>query len=160
MKYFKLISIVLWLFGYCGAINGQNYIPVSGGNASGSGGTMSYTFGQVAYLTKPGTTGNVAEGVQQPFEISVITGFEDTRILLELSVYPNPASDFIILKIETDDFVNLNFRLFGINGNLIQSRKPDGDQTQIQMAGLKSGIYFLRISENNNELKTFKIIKE
>jgi len=98
--------------------------------------------------------------VQQPFEISVITGFEEASILLELAVYPNPASDYVILKIKSNEFVKLNYRLFSINGRLIQSRKPDGDQTQIQMAGLKPGTYILRISENNIELKTFKIIKE
>ena len=160
MKYITVLSIVLWFFGNCGAIHAQNNIPVSGGYASGSGGTMSYTIGQVAYLTKSGTMGSIAEGVQQPFEISVVTGFEDTRILLEMAVYPNPASDFIILKIIGNDFVKLNYQLYNITGNLIKSRKPDGDHTQIQMAGLKPGTYFLKISESNNELKTFKIIKE
>ncbi len=51
----------------------QEVIPASGGNATGSGGSVSYSAGQVFYLTHEGTTGSVNEGAQQPYEISAIT---------------------------------------------------------------------------------------
>jgi len=50
-------------------LQAQETIPASGGKASGSGGTASYSFGQVVYTTYTGTNGLVAQGVQQPFEI-------------------------------------------------------------------------------------------
>jgi len=47
----------------------QQAILATGGNATGSGGTVSYTVGQAAYITQTGSGGTVTQGVQQPFEI-------------------------------------------------------------------------------------------
>ena len=77
-------------------IQAQNAIPASGANGSGAGGTISYTVGQVVYTTSTGTMGSVAQGVQQPYEISVVTSLEEAKdFSLEFVVYPNPATDFL-----------------------------------------------------------------
>jgi hypothetical protein len=55
-------------------IHAQEAIPAGGGNASGSGGSASYSVGQVVYTTNTGTNGSAAQGVQQPYEISVVSG--------------------------------------------------------------------------------------
>ncbi len=70
--------------------------------ASGSDGTASYTVGQVVYTTETGTNGySIAQGVQQPFEISVVTGIKEAKdISLSVSAYPNPTSDYLIVKVE------------------------------------------------------------
>ncbi len=39
-------------------------VSTAGSNAAGAGGSVSYTAGQVFYITKPGAPGNVAEGIQ------------------------------------------------------------------------------------------------
>lgn len=97
MKHITKILITFCLFGYGTILLSQNAIPATGGNASGSGGSVSYSVGQVTYLINTGTSGSVAQGVQQPYEISVVTGIEEASgIELEFSVYPNPASDFAI----------------------------------------------------------------
>ena len=50
----------------------QESANVSGGEATGSGGTVSYTIGQVAYTNHTGTNGNINQGVQQPYEIYLV----------------------------------------------------------------------------------------
>lgn len=50
----------------------QQASTASGGNASGSGGSASYSVGQTAYTVSNGN-GSVSQGVQQPFEISIVT---------------------------------------------------------------------------------------
>jgi hypothetical protein len=76
-------------------IQGQSTIPASGGNASGSGGTVCYSMGQITYQTFEGINGTIAQGVQQPYEISVVTAIENTeRITLEYKVFPNPTRDY------------------------------------------------------------------
>ena len=52
----KLITMLLLSLGFTG-LNAQEAIPATGGEASGSGGTVSYTVGQVAYITN--TTNNI-----------------------------------------------------------------------------------------------------
>ena len=48
----------------------------SGGDAAGIGGKVTYSVGQVAWNILTGTNGSVIQGVQQPYEISVISGID------------------------------------------------------------------------------------
>jgi len=160
MKIFNVALVIFCLIGFGFTIQAQNAIPASGGNASGSGGTASYTVGQVVYTTNTGTTGSAAQGVQQPFEISVITAIEQAEyITLVCSVYPNPASDIITLKVENYDNENLSYRLYDINGIMLENKKITGNEIIILMGDLSPSVYFLKVIDNQKEIKTFKIIK-
>jgi hypothetical protein len=157
---FALIAFCLFEFGT--AIQAQNSIPASGGNASGSGGKVSYSIGQVVYTTNTSTTsGSVAQGVQQPFEISVITGIEQAEyITLDCSAYPNPSSDFLTLKIKNYDKENLSYKLIDANGKLLESKKVNSNETTISMVNLLPNLYLLKVIDKNKEIITFKIIKK
>ncbi len=124
---------------------------------------MSYTVGQVVYTTNTGTNGSVAQGVQQPFEISVVTGIEEAKgITLQCSAYPNPTTDFLTLKVDASTSLSIQsmeYQLFDINGKLLENKKVEDDETSIVMSNLVPATYFLKIIQNNKEIKTFKIIK-
>jgi hypothetical protein len=141
-------------------VQAQSTIPASGGNATGAGGSVSYTVGQVVYITNSGTNGTVSQGVQQPYEISAVTALKEALgIILECSVYPNPATNFIKLKVEGYDCDNLKYLLFDMKGKLLLDNKVNGVETLIPMGNLLSGTYFLKVIDKNKEVKTFKIIK-
>lgn len=138
----------------------QETIPASGGNVSGSRGSVSYSVGQVAYTTQSGTNGSVSQGVQQPYEILVVTGLEEANnINLICSAYPNPAREFLTLKVEHYDKGNLSYQLFDINGKLLESKKITGNESAITMAQFAAGTYFLKVTDHQKEVKSFKIIK-
>lgn len=140
--------------------SGQTAIPATGGTATGSGGTSTYTVGQVIYITIPGTSGSVAQGVQQPWEISTVTAIEKTEgITLEMSVYPNPTGGVLKLTIRDIDDKNLRYRLFDMNGLLLQDKKIDSEETEISLQDYSSTMYFLRIVNNKQDIKVFKIVK-
>ena len=153
-----LILSGLLLFGLNG-LKAQDAIPTSGGNVSGNGGTVSYTVGQVIYATYTGSNGSVSHGVQQPYEISVVSRVEFTTIELACSAYPNPTTDKLILKVENLERSNLNYQLLDINGKLLASNKVEGSETCISMGSLTPSIYFLKVFDGVNEAKIFKIIK-
>ena len=160
MKHKKVkLSFLLLGLGLTG-LQAQNAVPATGGNASGSGGTVAYSVGQVVYTTNTATNGSVVQGVQQPFEISVVTGIEEAKgINLAVSAYPNPTTDFLNLKVENYDNTNLSYQLFDMNGKLLESKKITGNQTSIVMSNLVPATYFVKVTESNKEVKTFKIIK-
>ncbi len=162
MKQFCKVLIAFCLFGFGTAIQAQNSIPASGGNANGPGSSsVSYTVGQLVYTTISGTDRTLAQGVQQPFEISVITGIKEASdISLEISVYPNPATGFVNLRVGKYDRDNLVYKLFDMNGMLFQEKMVEGDETQIQLGNILPGTYLLKIVDNQKEIKTFKIIKK
>ena len=156
---------ILYLFLLCffvpSVTQGQETIAVSGGTATGSGGSATYTVGQVVYNQFSGSTGFIIQGVQQPYEISIVTAIENTEdITLECIVYPNPTAGTIKLVIGSFEDDNLRFGLYDMNGILIQDNKIEERETVIIMDNLHSGIYFLRIIKNNLEVRIFKIIKK
>ncbi|MDY2585962.1 T9SS type A sorting domain-containing protein [Winogradskyella aquimaris] len=59
IAYFLCISLSMF---------SQENISTSGGEATGSGGAVSYSIGQVVYSTYIGSNGTLSEGVQQPQE--------------------------------------------------------------------------------------------
>ena len=156
----KIFAIVLLATGLTG-LQAQQAIPASGGNATGTGGTASYTVGQVVYTTVTGGGGSVAQGVQQTYEITVISGIESAKdISLSLVVYPNPAIDFLTLKIAGEVQLPLTASLYDLYGKLISTRKIESDETRIEMSNLAPATYFLKILGSVGAIKTFKIIKK
>ncbi len=156
LKLSAVFLLCIWLTG----LQAQSAIPATGGNASGGSGSVSYSVGQMVYTTNTGTNCSVAQGVQQPFEISVVTGLEEAKgINLSFSAYPNPTTDFLNLKVENYDNTNLSYQLFDISGKLLDTKKLESNKTSIVMNNLVKATYFLKVIENNKEIKTFKIIK-
>lgn len=163
MKKNKLkLSVVALLFLGVSSLQAQEAIPATGGEASGSGGTASYTIGLVVYTTNEGTGGNtVAQGVQQPFEISVVTGIAEAKgVSLQVSAYPNPTTDYLTVKVKNYKTANLQYMLFDINGKLLQIVKATGNETQIATSNLVPANYFVKVLDNKKEIKVFKIIKK
>jgi len=163
MKHKKIIfTTTLLLVLGLGGLQAQQTIAASGGGALGSGGTVCYTVGQVAYNTKTGSNGSVIEGVQQAYEISVVAGIEVPEINLNISAYPNPTTDYLQLKVDASTMFSnqsLKYRLYDINGKLLQSRELTGNETQIDLNGFISSTYFVKVLENNQLIKNFKIVK-
>jgi len=158
MKKTKLIIMFSLIFSITG-IKAQQGFTAAGGVASGSGGTAAYSVGQIVFTTNTGAGGSVAQGVQQPYEISIVLGLEDHQISLNMKVYPNPTSDFLILNVGNFEFSTLNFELFDVSGKLLESKKITSITETISMENLPSSTYFLKVTSNNEEVKTFKIIK-
>lgn len=155
----KLIAITLIGFGLTG-LQAQESFNATGGDTFGSGGSTSYSVGQLVYTTNTSTHGSIAQGVQQPYEISVVTAIEEAlSINLSVTAYPNPTTDFLILRIAEFDISNLSYHLHNIQGKLLHSEKIPGNQTSIAMGHLDPGTYFVSVFHENQVVKTFKVIK-
>ena len=158
-KRLKLSALLFLGLGLTG-LQAQTSVNATGGDASGIGGSASYSIGQLAYTTNTGTNGSVSEGVQQAFEISVVTGIEEAKgINLSVSAYPNPTTDYLTLEVKDVELLNLHFQMYDMNGKLLQNEKITGNQTSIVMSNLVPATYFVKVIQGNKEVKTFKIIK-
>jgi hypothetical protein len=156
----KKVKLSVLLLGLGLTAHAQHAITTTGANASSSGGSISYSVGQIVYKTNSGSLGSVAQGVQQPYEISVVSGLEEAQgINLVISAYPNPATDYVILKVENYKTKNLTYQLYDISGKLLLIQKVTSAETPILMETHANGSYYLKVSNNKSELKTIKIIK-
>ena len=137
----------------------QETIPTSGGDATGSGGSSSYTVGQLVYTTNIGS-GTVSQGVQQAFEFQTLSNSELNTINLSAIMYPNPTSDYVMLKISDHALDNLSYNLIDINGKAISNGRIINGDPQFNMQQLEMGMYIIKVGQNNQKLKPFKIIKK
>ena len=160
MAAIKTMLLACFFIGASGFIKAQDATDAAGGNASGPGGKVSYSIGEVAYTTNKNSGGTMTQGVQQPYEISIVTTIKEAGgIKLVCSVYPNPVTTLVTLRIENYTSENLIFQLLDITGKLMESAKVTGSETIIPFEKLPGAVYFLKITDVNKEVKTFKIIK-
>jgi len=158
MKHKKAKFNALMLLGVGLTVQAQQATLPSGGVASGSGGTVSYSIGQVAYIDNTGSTGSVSQGVQQAFEIFSV-GINETTLNISASVYPNPTNDNLTLQVPDFNNEKLIYQLFDVQGRLVESKPITAEKTQINMSYLPSATYLVYVSQNNKTVQTFKIIK-
>ena len=136
-------------------LSAQENTVASGGKATGSGGTVNYSVGQVVYSTNIGTNGSVSQGLQQPYAVSTTVGINETSI--QLNAYPNPTTNNLTLT--TDDSESLSYQLFNIQGAEISSKTLNSKTSNISLEGHPPATYFLKVIKNNEVIKAFKIIK-
>lgn len=157
-KRFKLSILLVISLGLT-KLNAQEAVTASGGNASGSGGSISYTVGQVVYTSNKSSSGSISQGVQQPYEISIVSGIEDL-LGITLTAFPNPTTNNLTLKIENKEEKQFVASLFDINGKQLSKQVIANSETTIPMEQFSVSTYFLKVFDGKKEIKTFKIIKQ
>lgn len=162
MRHKRLIMNAVLLLGLgLAGLHAQESKNAAGGDASGTGGSATFSVGQVVYQTSTGTSGSVTEGVQQPYEIFAITGINGTKEkTLSISAYPNPTANNLILSIDKIEISNLSYQLYSFNGELLLDKKIESTKTTIDLSNFVSASYFIKVIQDSNEIKTFKIIKK
>lgn len=149
--------LICLLFGL-GNLYAQDSPTASGGDATGSGGTVNYSVGQIVFTINSGSNGSILQGVQQPYEISETLSINSIINHLKLSVFPNPTSGSLTLSITSPS--NIKYLLTDIFGRALMEEQLTISSTSIDMESLSSATYFLTIFKNNQTVKVFKIIKK
>ncbi|KAB1065679.1 T9SS type A sorting domain-containing protein [Salibacter halophilus] len=156
---FKLIVTTVTGLLWVGLVHSQESVNVSGGNASGVGGSVAYSLGQVVFTTNVDTTGSVSQGVQQTYNINEV-GVQETELNISLSVFPNPTDDKLILKINKYNNNKLSYQLYDMKGRLLMNDQIRTQRTQINTTSLPPALYFMNVVDRENrEVQSFKIVK-
>lgn len=142
-------------------IAAQSSLVATGGEASGNGGAVSFSVGQIAVQSNGDGTTTVSEGVQQPYEISVSGVDNYPNITLNAMVYPNPTLDIVRLTIDNFDLQSsrVSARLYDGNGKLLKEVRIADSHTEMDMESLPSGTYYLNLFSAKQMLKSFKVVK-
>lgn len=144
---------------WAGLAQAQESANASGGDAIGSGGTVSYSVGQVVYTTNTGSAGSLAQGVQHAYEIFTL-GFEETVMNISLTAFPNPTTENLTLQISDYNNEKLSYQLFDMQGKQLSNGQITAQQTQINMNSLPTATYFINVvNQENKKVQSFKIIK-
>jgi len=93
---------------------------------------------------------------------NVLVSIEEIeRSEVEVSLFPNPASDRINIQIdEAYQFDQLNVQLYDITSRLVIDTRTAVPFTTIPVSQLERGVYVLRITDANNLIHSAKLIVE
>ena len=141
----------------CVSLYSQSNTVSAGGDADGDNGSISFSIGQVVYTSAQGSNGNVNQGVQQPYDVGVVTGIEEAGI--NLSVFPNPTSGLLTLTVADEDASLLSYQLFDASGRLVDSKNKLNPTNTISLDGYATGVYTLSVSRENKQVKSFRLVR-
>lgn len=158
MKYIQHSLLKVLLLCAC-FTSAQSTISASGGDASGSGGSMAYSLGQVVYNTYSNNDFIWSQGVQQAYEVSTLS-VSTPNLEGTLTAYPNPTMHQITLDVENFKGQDWSYTLFDLQGRLLKSASIKSSHTSINMSQFLPATYLIVIRDQEQKnLKTFKIIK-
>ena len=157
----KNLFITLFFSVLATAMFAQSAIVPVGGTASGSGGSATYTVGQIAVQRASNGSYFIIEGVQQPYEIQVVGINEYPGIALQAIVYPNPTQHFVQLRITNYEIPaeGLTAQLFDANGKFLHEYRITDMETKMDLEIYPTATYQLRVMNGSHLLKTFKVVK-
>lgn len=138
---------------------GQNAITSGGGTLTSENGIISYSVGQVSYQVLSCSDLEISQGVQQAFEITLISTIETVDIQSRISVFPNPTTEYLTIAFENLPDQPLHIELADLSGKVIYSKTILSQSSQIPVYSLSSGVYILAVRVNDKLIQSFKIIK-
>jgi hypothetical protein len=122
----------------------QNAISSTGGHFKTTGGSTSFTVGQVAYVLKKGNGSYLNEGVQQVYTKKT-TPVEELVYLKEVQLYPNPTQETVILILSSKEDVQVRYTIMDYSIRKIRDI--------IKRFTIRKLFHFLEIKERNQNFQ-------
>lgn len=154
-----LCGIAIIVISGFGKFHAQQAITATGFDATGSGGSSSYSVGQIDYSAK-GANNEITEGLQQPYEIVTLAVSDNGNVEKNISLYPNPVKDILFVDFNQEKFSNSTYQLYDAQGKLIKNGNFSQKKNELNFSMLPASVYIIRIFSDNKMVKTFKIIKK
>jgi hypothetical protein len=134
----------------------QEVVSTQGDSYSNASANIDFTIGEVVINTGTDGTNDLTQGFHQTNWNFV--GLEDHAPSYEATIFPNPTSE--VLNIRTSTFENVTYTLYDAQGKLVLQNVLSAEQTPIQVSQLAPGNYSITLTNQTQNLKTFKLIKQ
>jgi hypothetical protein len=74
-----------------------------------------------------------------------------------MSIYPNPATDYVVVNSQNGSSENISIQLINQNGQLLKQITGTG-KVNFSVNEFNTGNYFIRVSDSTGDAKTFKLL--
>lgn len=156
----RSILLFLFIFSFTNNVSAQQSANTTGKNVSQNNTTISYSIGEVYYNTTTTLSSVITQGIQQPYEIYLISGIVNEKDVQLITAFPNPTSSTIKIVIQDIKIDGLNYKLYDLLGKEILSGDITSNQTELDLNNLMPAVYFIKVFRYNSTIKYFKIIKK
>ena len=133
-------------------------ISSSGASFSNATYQMDWSVGEISTETYSNDDHVLTQGFHQGNYI-ITEIFDNPLSDIIISVFPNPTVEFINLKVESKKIENLLFVITDLSGRVLRSCNLYPETEPIDFSDYAAGTYFMTVSQNNQVIRSFKIIK-
>jgi hypothetical protein len=157
-KQFAFVASVVTCLAMYGQSQPQQVVAGSGGNGQSGDTFMEWTLGEPVIATL--SSGNImlTQGFQQSeLTVTAIKTQDDLHFTVE--AYPNPTGDLLMIQVDNTELGDFQYVLYDMNGKVLEKKALAGTVSAIGMTSHPPGIYLLKITQLDKEIKMFEIIK-
>ena len=91
-------------------------------------------------------------------------GLEETALLAEVSLFPNPTAGTISIEVNGAEFTNLNYRLIDTRGREMMAgnwqKSENAQRFELDLSNAVTGIYLLQVTDANGHTSVSRIVKQ
>lgn len=156
----KVIAILTVFAGFCTAhaqTLDRRAVATSGGQLSNSNLSISYTVGEAVVGDFSSTNTKISQGFNQAYkdDNSSVTNLIDNA---SFNVFPNPAENVLFISSETTS----SFVIYNVLGKVVGTElKINPNETkELDVSGYATGVYYIRMTGDNNSSTTVKWVKK
>ena len=132
-------------------------VSSAGESFKNTGYQLDWSIGECVTATHSSGSYVITQGFHQNFY--EITTVKDLAKDINITVYPNPTTNFLTVNLEASARPLSVLTITDINGKILQHSEVTNDQEQLDFSNYANGIYFLDVKQNNQLIKSFRIIK-
>jgi hypothetical protein len=160
-KYMLFVILLLFLSQICFAQNSYfQTLTTAGEHFVGLNYQLEWTLGELQTETYEANGISLTQGFQQSNLNKMLSNNVKSELnSTYISAFPNPATNYVLFKIENTEINNLKLCITDILGKTIYDSNLISNNTQIDLTKYKKGVYTFLIKENNKIVKIFKIIR-
>lgn len=157
----KRLIFILFAIIFVLSVNGQvkqEVIASAGGSNTGGNLSISWTLGETIIPTYQSGNLILTHGFQQQLIITAVE--ENFDILVNIKVFPNPASDNLNIRFEEPIDGEVVITIIDSQGRLVKTETIEATtmEKQISLQELGGGVYFLRMTKGKL-VNVYKVVK-
>jgi hypothetical protein len=160
MKHYIFVLFLVLLSLSVNAQVKQEVIASAGGYNVNSGLSISWTLGETIIPTFKSQDGklSLSHGFQQQLLVTAVE--ENLDIVVNVKIFPNPASDVINIAFESPVEQEIVITLLDSQGKLVKSDliEPAMTEKQINLQDVPGGVYYLRMTKGRL-VNVYKVVK-
>jgi hypothetical protein len=156
MSRLLLITLLGCLHTLCGA---QQLFSTAGGTTTTAGAAISWSLGEPILGAGSNAGTQITSGFQQGY-FSIIIGVQEVDPI-NLTLFPNPARDFVVLELQRDYQNEIELTVFNLSGVTVLEKTISAHAKRIELdvSSLPAGPYEIMLLRPTSKLTIFKFIK-
>lgn len=159
MRKFILLLITVGMVGTAiSQSTGPELISSSGDSFQNTTYLLDWSIGECITETNSAGTYVLTQGFHQ--NVYFVTNVEDLHADFEISVYPNPATDFVTIEFPSAQQQDMIMTITDQTGKVFLQKHTMNNIEQLDFSAYTCGVYLLIVEYNNQRMKSFKILKK